>query len=364
MCPRLGSEAAGYCPQVECSPTRRPASWIAPLPLSRGDLTGRLFDELRKRPDGLPPSLCRSVAAAGSDELHLALYCTYELHYRGFADVPAGWEWEPDLLRLRRSLEARFESDLRGCVESGPGSPASVASELWALARARGGPSLSEWVRQRASLEQIAELFKLRSPYQLKEADPHTWAIPHLDGRAKAVLSAIQHDEYGSGVAEDMHSSLFARTMEDAGLDSTPNAYLDEVPGWALATTNLISLFGLHRRLRGCLVGHLALFEMTSTVPMSRYSDALARLGRPASARRFFDAHVVADEHHQHLAVDGMVGGLIQAEPHLAGDVLFGARCLAWVEQQFTRAVLAAWSGGGSPLRPLEGDARLASPAA
>ena len=40
-----------------------------------------------------------------------------------------------------------------------------------------------------------------------------------------------------------------------------------------------MSLFGLHRRRRGAIVGHLALFEMTSSVPNRRYADGLRRLG-------------------------------------------------------------------------------------
>ena len=40
-----------------------------------------------------------------------------------------------------------------------------------------------------------------------------------------------------------------------------------------------MSLFGLHRRLRGALVGHLAAFEMTSSIPNRRYGDGLRRLG-------------------------------------------------------------------------------------
>ena len=67
--------------------------------------------------------------------------------------------------------------------------------------------------------------------------------------------------------------------MDAVGLDATYGAYLDQIPGVTLATVNLMSLFGLHRRLRGAIVGHLALFEMTSSVP----EPALRQ--RPAAAR-------------------------------------------------------------------------------
>jgi hypothetical protein len=185
----------------------------------------------------------------------------------------------------------------------------------------------------------------------LKEADPHTWAIPRLTGAAKAAMVEIQADEYGNGVASEMHSSLFAVTMEELGLDSRYGAYLDSLPGTTLATVNLISMFGLHRRLRAELVGHLAIFEMTSVTPMTRYAQALARLGLGPAARRFYDVHVEADQHHQTVASRDMAGQLAADEPALVPGILFGARAVMEVERRFSQHVLAAWAQGRSSLR-------------
>src|SRR4029453_16279741 len=89
--------------------------------------------------------------------------------------------------------------------------------------------------------------------HQPKEADPHPWALPRLSGTAKAAMVEIQADEYGAGIERDMHQTLFAVTMSELGLDTGYNAYLPLLPGVSLATTNLVSYFGLHRRLRGAL---------------------------------------------------------------------------------------------------------------
>lgn len=50
-------------------------------------------------------------------------------------------------------------------------------------------------------------------------------------------------------------------------LSDKPDAYLDLVPAVTLTSVNTMSFFGLHRRLRGAIVGHLAAFEMTSSLP-------------------------------------------------------------------------------------------------
>ena len=41
-------------------------------------------------------------------DVQLTLYVCYELHYRGFAAVDPGWEWNPGLLHLRARLEDAF----------------------------------------------------------------------------------------------------------------------------------------------------------------------------------------------------------------------------------------------------------------
>ena len=320
-----------------------------PLPAPRGPLSSHLLAHLLRHPGELGPTPPCDEDVLASDDAQLALYCCYELHYQPMVGVAEGWEWEPSLLAFRRRLEGAFEHRLRD--EIGPVLEADdVAGGLGQIIDDADGPSLSRHMEQGGTLEQMREFAVHRSAYQLKEADPHTWGIPRLSGGPKAALVHIQFDEYGCGVEDDMHSSLFATTMEALGLASAYGAYLDLIPGVTLATSNLISMFGLHRRWRGALVGHLAAFEMTSVGPMERYRATLARLGIEPAARRFYEVHVEADLHHQVIASHALAAGLAAAEPQLAGDILFGARALMLVEDRFSRHLLGAWAAGRSSL--------------
>ena len=326
----------------------------APLPPPRGPISAGLFEALAQ-PPGSRTVLPQGTESDGPEPLadedtQLALYTCYELSYRGFAGVSDEWEWEPAQLGLRRTLERRFESALRDVV-AGPAPDIDARSELESMARGGSGPSLSEYMERRGTLEQARELAVHRSAYQLKEADPHTWAIPRLSGRAKATMVRLQADEYGGGVVGAMHSSLFEDSMRALGLDPNYGAYLDLIPGVTLATVNLVSMLGLHRRWRGALVGHLALFEMTSVVPMSRYSRGLSRLGLGEDARRFYDVHVVADVEHERLALDQMVAGLLEDEPGLGPQLVTGARWLAELEGRLSQHILARWRQGRTSLR-------------
>ena len=320
------------------------------LPPARGPLSAAVLRALRGDRSPLPDGALGGCDLA-DDDLQLALYLLYELHYRGFAGVPADLEWEPDVLALRARLERRFVALLRDAVDVPATSAASCASDLRWLVEQAGGPSLSSWVDEQAERWHLRELAVHRAPYQLKEADPHTWVIPRLPaGPAKSALLSLQFDEYGNGERGRSHAELFAATMRSLGLEDTYGALLHAVPGVTLATVNLLSMFGLHRRWRGACVGHLAVFEMTSVVPMARYARAHRRATGGEAGAEFYDVHVVADGEHQVIAAEVLVPELVAAEPALAPDVLFGAAALLHLEDRYARTVLAAWEAGGTSL--------------
>ncbi|MEH1017541.1 iron-containing redox enzyme family protein [Micromonospora sp. CPCC 206060] len=211
-------------------------------PAPRGPVSAALVEALRGSPGPLPGSLldagrawARADPAAPVDVMHdedlqLALFTCYELHYRGWDGVDDRWEWEPSPLTLRRDTEDRFERALSGLVGPVPPlRPEEVPQALLALAAA-DGPSLSTMVRQRATIAQFREFVTHRSVYHLREADPHTWAIPRLGGLAKAALIEIQIDEYGGGQLSRMHAHLFRATARWLGLDTGYGAHLDAVP--------------------------------------------------------------------------------------------------------------------------------------
>jgi hypothetical protein len=288
------------------------------------------------------------------DDLQMALYLCYELHYAGIEGVDERMEWSPLVLMLRRALEDAFEAAVMAAIPARDAAPASVGGELQRLIRADEGPPLSRFAEFRATDEQLREHVIHRSAYQLKEADPHSWAIPRLAGAVKAALLEIQADEYGGGRPERMHSTLFANTMRGLGLDPAYGAYLDLLPGITLATVNLMSWFGLHRRLRGALVGHLAVFEMTSSVPNRRYGNGLRRLGYGPEVTDFYDEHVEADAVHESIAAWDLADGLGHSEPELAADVIFGAEALLAVEARWAAHLLEAWGEDRTSLmRPL-----------
>ena len=171
------------------------------LPGSRGPLSAAVLSALRGGRADFPPV---GDADPYGDDLQLALYCCYEMHYRGFDGVADEQEWNPALLAFRGELERLFLDALRADVAA----DADVAAELDALlVEPVDGHGVSFHLRGDGERWQVREYVVHRSLYHLKEADPQAFVIPRLSGAAKAGLVTVEHDEYGAGDSARMHAA-------------------------------------------------------------------------------------------------------------------------------------------------------------
>nr|WSX53453.1 iron-containing redox enzyme family protein [Streptomyces sp. NBC_00974] len=316
----------------------------------RGELSRAVTRSLRS--GGSPVYAAGSVLKADpwGEDLQLALYLLYELHYRGFDGVDDEREWDPELLRLRQAMETRFLHALRTELPDAPRSVEGAFAPLLVEPVDLSG-SLSHHLETEGELWQLREYAALRSLYHLKEADPHAWVIPRLTGRAKAAMVAIEYDEFGAGRADRIHARLFADLMADLELDPAYGHYLDRAPAPLLATVNLMSLFGLHRALRGALVGHFACVEVTSSPGSRRLAKALRRCGAGPAAELFYTEHVEADAVHEQVVRHEVIGGLLADEPALEADIAFGCAATVLLEDRLAVHLRGAWDQGRSALR-------------
>jgi len=327
----------------------------AALPTPRGPLSTTVLDRLHHPGNPLPlPDTAATTADPYGEDLHLALYTCYELHYRGFPGIDPDLEWNPALLRLRAALEDRFLTALRMDAPAHKTLSDALEDLLVEPVDTPGAPTatgVSHFLRDEGTPEHLREYAAHRSLYHLKEADPHAWVLPRLWGRPKAAMAAVEFDEYGGGRPDRVHAQLFADLMTDLGLDATYGHYLDDTCAEMLANVNLMSLFGLHRGLRGALVGHFADVEITSSPGSRRLAEAMRRAGAGPAAQFFYDEHVEADAVHEQIVRRDVIGGLLEQEPELEDDITFGIDATEYLEGRFGHRLLAAWRAGRSSLR-------------
>lgn len=324
------------------------------LPRPRGPFSERLFAQLVTSAPEPTPWVTTPTDVLADDDAQIALWALYELNYRGFEDVDERHEWSPEVLTTRREIEDGFEQALRDLtrpsVDRAMGEAGATSEQLLAVIDDVDDPGVARFLQREATEEQFREFLVHRSVYHLKESDPHSWAIPRLEGPPKVALAELQYDELGAGRPDRLHSALFARVLDGAGLDPSYGAYVDVVPGPTLAVSNVMSFFGLHRRLRGAIMGHLAAFESTSSLPCRRYSSGAERLGFDDRVRDYFDEHVEADAVHEQLAVRSICQRLVDQEPLLLADVLTGAAACVQLDAVAGRPMLDAWQQGRSSL--------------
>ncbi|MFE9133229.1 iron-containing redox enzyme family protein [Streptomyces sp. NPDC007355] len=325
------------------------------VPEARGDVSYAVRRRLLGGgAEQLPSASQIARCSPYGEDMQLALHLCYEQHYQGFEGVPETLEWDAGLLGVRALLEHRFESALRHDCRDRPDVDEALAALLVEPAEDTG---VAQYLVSRGELWQLREHAVLRSVSQLREADPQLWAVPRLRGRAKAAMVAIAYDEYGCGRAERMHAGLYADLMTALGLDPAYGRFVDLAGAETLAASNLMSLFGLHRRLRGALVGHFAVLEITSSPAASRLAAALRRSGAGPAAERYYDEHVEADAVHEQVVRREVVSGLLEDEPELAPEVTFGIAATCLLDDRFGNRLVEAWSRGESALRtPSHGD--------
>ncbi|GAA4435637.1 iron-containing redox enzyme family protein [Actinokineospora soli] len=315
------------------------------LPAARGPLSEWVRDVLGgpvrpvdgPRPDGDP----------FGEDATLALHLCYELHYQGFPGVDPDWEWQPDLLRFRGALEREFLDALKDGTSGGKLD--DVLPEL--LVDESPPRGVSQHLAEHGTWEQVREYFIHRSIYHLKEADPHAWVIPRLRGRAKAALVAVEFDEFGGGRAEDVHAQLYADLLAECGLSTEYLHYLDDVPAPAIATVNMMSLFGLHRSLRSAMCGHFAAAEIGTPPSAARVLVALERLGAGPATRRFFAEHVEADAVHEQIMRHDVVGRIVAEEPDQEPLLVLGIQATGLMEARMGEHLLGCWTEDRSSLR-------------
>jgi pyrroloquinoline quinone (PQQ) biosynthesis protein C len=279
-------------------------------------------------------------------DAQLALWTMYELSYRGFDDVDPRREWDVELIALRLAIEDRLESELRAVTAESVARAISrggdVGDLVLALVDEDEGPHLSAYLRRDATADQMRDYLRERSVQQLKESDPQAFLVPRLTGAAKVALAELQYDEFGAGEPSRLHQDMYARTLSAVGLEPAYGAYLEVVSATSLASANVMSMLGLNRRLLAAGVGHFAAFEASSSVPSRRVAAGLERLGL-GSAAGYFDEHVEADAVHEQIAARDVCGTLVQEDPELLSEVVFGVLCALHLDALSGAELLSRW---------------------
>src|SRR5437764_9733488 len=114
------------------APVSRPR--VVPPPV-RGPWTEALYRllDISEADEASPPDPGVRSDPLADDDLQMALYLCYELHYAGLEGVDDRMEWSPLVLMLRSTLESELEAAIKRLVPSRPQVEPEVGEELQRL---------------------------------------------------------------------------------------------------------------------------------------------------------------------------------------------------------------------------------------
>ncbi len=315
-------------------------------------------DTMLQRARSLALQAFEEEADAALEVAHRTLYILGA--QSGWSPVSASRENEHDLTlaAVRLCLEGAFERQLARVApvpESPPKEASDVLSWLTDLALERplfDGPSMGQFYRENATLEQLREVVAQRSLFFLKEPDPWAMVIPSLRGEAKAGLIDLILDEYGWGRHDQMHSTVYAKLMEKLGLSTGYDDYFDQTSWQLLAGLNYQAMLARQRRLCRRMYGYIYLVEADSPSSMRNYLEAYARAGvDDPEMLLFYQLHIDADVGHADVALNEVVAPVVRSEPEAAADIARGIVEGRYLHSLFGQHLHGRFSSNRSSLR-------------
>lgn len=254
------------------------------------------------------------------------LTCVYEQDLVFLPTKPYdGWKADFDLFYSRelRELAGGFRSDLEAyCfsylddeVEVSTGWMSEDFTEYLthACKPAADMPAWERTIRESADPQRAAKMWLVQfAPDFLSESSPMMKNVLGMYGPLQSEWFKILIDEYGYGVHDQKHSTLFERTLESVGLNAEPHYYWQSYLASALAANNYFHYLGSEHRFFFRYVGAL-IYTETTLVDFCRRAVALLKdvFGNSCDVR-YFTEHCHIDLHHGRMALEKICLPLIE----------------------------------------------------
>ncbi len=211
---------------------------------------------------------------------------------------------------IRPYLERHVFGFLDSEVElSGKWTRASLEAFLRELRKAPAEPSLSELAIQRSTdPKRAARNWLIQfAPDFLAEASPMIRNVMGSYGPAQSEWFKVIIDEYGYGVHQTKHSTLFENTMTSAGLRADLHHYWQYYLTSSLMTSNYFHYLGKNHELFFRYLGALYYTETTLVDFCRRAATLLTSVFGEEADTRYFTEHVHIDTHHSQMVFTDVI---------------------------------------------------------
>lgn len=200
----------------------------------------------------------------------------------------------------------------------------------------------ARWFATEADLAAYRRLLEIASLNGLVEASQMARVLGGASDPVQSTLTRIFLEEYGGGRLHRKHSTFFAAMLEEQGLSTQAEAYLDRVPWQVLAVINQAFFLTESRShyLRFC--GAFTYTEVSTPASFARYVAAAQRLGLASGRTDYWTLHVKEDARHGQWMIDEIALPLIDRFPAQAPALLQGYARQRLIEGDAARATAEA----------------------
>lgn len=264
-------------------------------------------------------------------DLHEALA---EIYDRDFAMAPVDavdCETQPIL----RDIAAVFEHAMLGWERDQIGEPELAAAPTtgkeyvrWVKSTildhpAGNHPLYREFLAQRATPADFRYFMAQETSLDPRFDDILALMQVGVTGVQKMEIAGNYWDELGNGEPADVHTAMFAKTLESIGVDSeylAANLMLE-----ARISGNLSAALALSRRHYYKAAGFFAVTEYLVPRRFRQLTSGWRRAGLPEAGIRYHDLHIGIDAVHASGWFKNVVAKLVDDDPRAGREIAIGA---------------------------------------
>ena len=268
----------------------------------------------------------------GDDSAHILLQrCLYHVNrlklfwYDDLKNYSNENSWF--LFNTRSKIEKKWSAWEENQISNKRLDKVNIVQALYERAEKDLNPELcdeGEYIRDEISEAGYRRLIAIASLDGLVEASQLSRVLGGAGSDVQLMLTRILWEEYGGGKLKRKHSSYFASMLEELGLDSRPETYLDIVPWEVLANINHSFMLSEEKRKFLRYVGGLMFIEIS--VPASFKNNKLAgeRLGLSDEAISYWTIHIEEDIRHGQWMLNNVALPLVEKYPEDAWELVMG----------------------------------------
>ena len=279
----------------------------------------------RSEPFPSQPGYARSVTPPCINGEATALHQRLALHLRlrlTPATTPEPPDLDPEDLASLRDFLHRECAAVATQAQTVPLDPQGFVNWFTDLQVHGSGQSdpLFPWLAKQAESQEMLWFLRQELAGEAGFDDLVALAQVKMPARAKMEMARNLWDEFGRGNPHGVHGVLLSGMAQELGLACA----IEDATWEALALANLMAGLAVERYAYQA-VGALGVIELTAPGRVARVAEGMARLGMPASSRRYYELHATIDREHSRRWNTEVLWTLVAGDPRTAPLLAQGA---------------------------------------